>query len=998
MNLTSIDINKMENSIKIANNCLSDDESIIELEYVLHKRRWNFEKFMRLCNALIRSNFKMINIQNLKISMNSNLDSNLRYMLNIDTIKNINTKLNSLKKKNLFTIKSIFTDILKDNKRKIFSKQVIPEGNLSNVIYHYYGRVSKETQLNKLPDELLKLSNDEFMCLGRQMNRKKFIIEKNDTYQISIDCSEINNLISIYDINQSDAIYDVELDIEIYKNVDVLLLNNKILKIIQFVLQVYDNNEHIMSLNDVKFYKSKFKELMSYQNLSYFQNTKTLIGNKINLIHNSLHNYSTTFAFGNNRSYLVLCNNSFIYNSNNEMYKINLKVPEEFYDTVLYGEYINVNFNKRIFWAEDIIIYQGQCLLIKSDLTKSVPQFNVREKCLKTVITNVFGFDENDNIFYKEHHTSIKTQVMFQESVKEKFEMYCNRVTSIMGTHSVIPKFYIPNISFYNNANKVIDNNIWKIIEIILNVKQNINFTGFTITSVSQFKDHDGIPPSITWINEKDSILCNFYVELGEKSENEETIDAILYCNKTEFKNNKKVPYLENLEVYKANIPIIEDFPRCINGEIIKNRSIVCFEMSINTKQKNTLNKWKPLYVLTSNLKYFGDNYQYLNSLLNYNSNVLYQSKIMKLANCNSNSDYWSIIKTIKESSVSKSQLNGSFRIAELFKYSTFRKARHYLLPFQTNSKISRKKVLEINFDNGFLFPVYYNAMVNKITAIDTNEKKLIIANSIIGRLQVDSKSLISPLFNIRCNIFKRNKYPVLNTCLADISLPLVYKEQIKNKSIKDYISNDINKFFKKSNTYDIVTSFFGFSKVLKTSETFDNFMLNINNLISSDGILLIIDYNGEYIDKLFKKYGDTIEIKNKDKVVLKIKKEYNQEYKNLTIGSQIFVENCFILNNSTTTNIFNKSWIDSILLKMCNLICIDTISYFDMYNQYLSEYNAMKDCNINLHKTFNFDIIKNVLNSKLDENEIDILNCFQLYVYQKTDINLDKNKDVIVI
>ena len=149
--------------------------------------------------------------------MNSNYDSNIRYRISVEGVKQINNVIDTYQ--NLNTIKSIFKTFVSNldkTKMKLYKKKVYPDANVQNVIYHYYGRVSTETKLNSLPDELVDLEDLNFMCLGRMINRKKYVLKKTKTYQLSLDCSEILNLISLKDINKNDVIYDVELDVDEY--------------------------------------------------------------------------------------------------------------------------------------------------------------------------------------------------------------------------------------------------------------------------------------------------------------------------------------------------------------------------------------------------------------------------------------------------------------------------------------------------------------------------------------------------------------------------------------------------------------------------------------------------------------------------------------------------------------------------------------------------------------------------------------------------------------
>ena len=94
MNLTSIDTNKIISSIDLCNDLCHkniDSQSVMELEFVLHKNRWTYKPFMRLCQVLLANKFPEKNEKRLQLSMNSNLDSNLRYRISIESTRTINT-------------------------------------------------------------------------------------------------------------------------------------------------------------------------------------------------------------------------------------------------------------------------------------------------------------------------------------------------------------------------------------------------------------------------------------------------------------------------------------------------------------------------------------------------------------------------------------------------------------------------------------------------------------------------------------------------------------------------------------------------------------------------------------------------------------------------------------------------------------------------------------------------------------------------------------------
>ena len=113
MDLNRIDKNLFTKSIDVCNANLSVDDHLVELEFVIHKNQWDYKKFVRLCNTLKDNKFKQTSKHYLQLSMNSNLNSNLRYRISIDKTVKINKTVKNYQNQKCGTIKNIFKDMVK---------------------------------------------------------------------------------------------------------------------------------------------------------------------------------------------------------------------------------------------------------------------------------------------------------------------------------------------------------------------------------------------------------------------------------------------------------------------------------------------------------------------------------------------------------------------------------------------------------------------------------------------------------------------------------------------------------------------------------------------------------------------------------------------------------------------------------------------------------------------------------------------------------------------
>lgn len=1022
--LTSNDRNHINDIIGKLNTYITD-KTVIELETVIYKNKWDMNEMRRLCSVLDKSCKSKESKYYFQLSCDSQSDSNIRYRILID--ENVTSYLQETNASLFGSMKNLFKVCL-NRGDDVCIKTLIPELFFQQNDYYFYIRSSTE-RVEKLPEKN-EITENDLGCVGRLITRNSFVLAKTKSYCIKVDCSEVTQIMNLSDLASKPQTYEVEIDIEIAKQLtkqDQETISKSIISVTDLILKVFQNSHRIITKIEMDAFVRGFSHLIEPKNhnalykIAHSKATYLPKYNMLSQLTNVISNNYLTFGFQINRSYVVLLDKVYCFNSENEIYCVDIVVPDEYQHTVLYGE-IKKYKGKNTFWMEDVLILKGQSQLSKTTFSKTILSLTTRLLTLSKISSAVFGVDIPNLMGEPEN---FKTKSEYKSAVKKSLVGYWKDVDKVikkasMSTISFLPKFFIePKIILSTKSTS--DDIIWCNIMLLLdNSPKDVEGICYVpLKHQTSTKTVIDVPHTQMWFKEKQNIRVDFHIEFVKNPDGAPTlmfdktisdntfVSAALYTNNIEYTKMIKTIYMESLQVFDCHIDVNDNsFPHTPDGAVIRDKDIVTFELRMD----NHFNKkWVPIQIVnrgTYRCRY-GDDTMFLRSCLNYRDCISLE-QIKSLTNSKSNKDYWTRIRGLKNGpGVNEKANTSSNEVQSIVNSLMTRATRTYLLPKFNHklNKYSRRKVLEVNFNNGTMFPLYFGAMVNKVTAIDVNEKNIMNSNSKINQLISETKNLSSPLFAFE-NKTKRTKPPIINTAMSDISIPLKFSEQ---KKVFNLATNDVDKYFNKTHSYNVVMCNFTLGQVLKDSKTLDNFMLNLNCQLAENGHLITIDFDGNALCDLFQKRGSTTEIKHKNKSLLRLQsksKVFDTEHKNITTGMAYTVENNLMEQTMEySSNVINYTWFDKIIEKKSSMICVETNLLSNIFPSFKSEYGILRRMNMDLHDSFKIGDILSFLNKKdgeevgeIDDVLKDVLGLIRYSVYQKVTNKTEVNDEIIVL
>ncbi len=1019
--LSSIDKSNIKNLISKLDNVIDKNVSdisnnVVELETVVGNK-WKYEDMKRLCDVFqdISINKSNISKHYFQLSATSQNNSNIRYrMFIMDNIDQILQKTNS----ELYGSMNNLFNILLDQGNELQIKKLVPELFFQQNNYYFYIRTSVENIVNDdSKNNIIESDLTELNCIGRLITRKSYIMKETKSYKISVDCSEVTQIMNLSELGTKPQKYEVEIDIEILGNLtknDQNEIFQKIILITDLIIRIKQNSTSIMSKLEVDNFTKSFSSLIDSNNikcLQKIQNPKANYLSKnrmLSTLTNIISNHYITFGFGVNRSYLVLLDKVYYYRSSNEMFCVDFDVPNEYVGSILYGE-MYPYLGQNVFWVEDILILQGESQLEKTPFSKTILSLKTRLRTLMKICNTLshsksIDFDITDS-------GNFKTKTDYKKKISSDISNYWKNIDSIVKKSKsnliIAPKLYIEPHNIISTKSTS-DDILWcNMLQCINNTPNNVNLKSIVTVPSNHTPNKNTIletPEQYVWFLDSDhEIIVDFYVELYKNKvtnipslvfdkniSNEVFISATLYNNKIEYRNMGKSVYMENLQTYDCHLKIdSNNFPRTMDGNIIRDGDIVSFALK-NDRPMNK--KWVPICVRNKHMggkfNTYGDRVEFLRSALDYNSERLPFDFVKKITKVKSNGEYWKLIADVKNQMHSKLvSTTNTNELQSTVKALISRIMQKYLLPKFNHKlkKYSRSKVLEFNFNHGSMFPVYFSSMINKVTAIDMKEKNIINSKSKINQLLSETKSLVSPLFALRNNsTINRTKNPIINTTLSDITKPLKFNDQ---KKVFNLVKNDVDKYFKKLHTYSVVVCHYSMGAVLQDSQTLDNFMLNINSQLAENGYLITIDFDGESLKKLFLKYGHVVDLKHKDKTLLKLSSNNfdNKQKNNVTTGSTYEVEN-YLTDQPMfySSNIINYEWFNDVISKKGDMICCESELLINILPIFKHETSSLSKINVDLHESFKLDKLKSIFELESEEVYKDIFSLIRYSIYQK--------------
>jgi len=932
------------------------------------------------------NNLKLDHKETLDISYNYDNNNFHMYRITINNVDEINKLMKSMHNKPNHIIFSILISMILNNKSEnlsIINKKKNFENTYDLEEYDIRIRLSKEEKVTKKElEDLVDLKNINKMSINfRKKSRISLIIDSNNDVEFVLDLTKVKQGNNINKINSYPYIFEYELDFNKKKKLSSTKeaeYLDKLNKYILFCKKILEQSNNIVSLSEKKLVLSTYNKLLyGEENVS----NKSLYGpNVVSL--EALHiveflpnNYSVTDKADGDRCLGIIINRKlYLIFSNLEIKNSGVELnSDNFNNSIVDGEYIfNSKYNKFIYTLFDILYFSGENIQSEVNLED-------RYNKLNKLVREGFKFDYKFNK-YNDKFNLDKIEKYYRDDLKKYFKFLVDNLKKSKNDTFVCQKYFIFSLGG-------LDCEIFRYSDLMWDIYSDNSIEvpyildGLIYTPLKQiytrllkeqkFKNYKWKPP------EKNSI--DFYVKI-EKDENgipinvyddsiEGTVEGktykILNLYVGKMINNIEIPTLfkrdENLHI--AKISNIDGIIRDVEGDIIQDNTVIeCYYSNDSSLESEF--RWVPIRTrydktesVLKNKKKYGNNAEIANAVW---SSIKQNITINDLSKLGIESFYEKELSEIKKKIdavvIAKEQQKNKFyqKITNLGE--SLRDFHNYIksnmiftyCSEKENLKNEKRKlsVLDYGCGRGGDLLKMFHARIGNYIGIDIGYNDLF--SSIDGAIS-------------RYNNFKRkNKtFPKMEFILADASLELNYESQIKFLGkMSDKNKNDMIRIFGNDRKnlsktkFDVFNCQLMIHYLFKNVDTWNNFCSNVNNYLNDGGYLLITTFDGDLINKEFKKNNGVIESyyeeDGKNKLFFRYRATYDYKKNKVCETGLSYEANVAMFQEEGsyyTEYLVCDKYIRETLKDRCNLSLIESESF---YNIYLNKETFFKEVAIN--------------------------------------------------
>lgn len=958
---------------ELIKNLDKDDEFEIMFNNYKDTNKLNMEQYLRLLEYI---NFRKKS-HGIKIRDDVALDINYKknnttYRITIDSIDIINEYKNIFGIKNSREIYESLYGLAQKGEKNIgimkkikdFSK-ILDIDDLDMRI-----RVSKEKELQQLDHDLLKKINGENISF-RFKQRITLILKETSKEKLYVDVTHVRTANELYKINKGTELYECELE---YIRMD----NNKtggkkngteyaeIINEANILLKVLQKNKYIITNSLSSTIKNYYYELLGIINKTSI-NLRQVVSLETDHIEIIRKLYAVTDKADGERHIMIIYNKKlYLMTALTHTIKYTgLELEDESYNgTLLDGEYVYIKeYNRYVYLIFDCLYTNGQSL-IKKELTKRLEiAQNIAAKCMKNEDLK-YKIIENDSMtkIIDKHRGEIKKYLSIFRSLLSKKD---NSI--IMCTKYFIPATGIDNTEIFQYSIL-----LWSLYNKYCPYK----LDGLIYQSLINERgvDYKWKPPNensidfyIEFIKDDSGKDIISYDDTYEETKDRKFKICILHVDDNVAKNKHiPVPFMENQNKHIAFLFLKDNETKDINDNIINDKTVVEFYHNKSYKCENI--RWTPIrtrYDKTDSLLKYGKPY-------GNNKNVA--EKIWK-----------SIIDPVELSDLKLLAEKSNYVIDNKLQ----RTQQYYEI--QTNIAMPMKKMhnfIKTNMIDIYTASIFYNK--KKINIFDIacgrggDVNKFIAKNNIdlyVG-IDIDAKGIEEAKERYENNKHKKIDMKFIN---ADATHLLKIGDQ---KSITN-IDTELFSKYVENKKYDLINCQFAVHYFLKNEDTWNNFCLNLNNLINNAGYLLITTFDGDYIYNLLKKKNShTMYYHNNvgDKITMfDIKKKFSKKE---NIGCTIDVFNSLISNENVYISeylVFYDFFISE-LKKKCGLSLVESCTFENLHQMNKQFFESFHKYETVYHTQNYYKLISEFYNLSNDINNssynFSILN--RCYIFKK--------------
>jgi len=862
-----------------------------EFEFIIDQKQMNMSKFITLLKYIgyQHSKNKLSTIKDTSLDINMS-EGNNSYRITVHNKDNIQTIINNhYQKKNIH----VFHSLLQEAKSGIGNYEIMNKVR-KGVIDHskYRCKIASETKVS--PNEIVLKEEDRHNIIYRYKQRASLILEENEFGKIQLDVTQVQQATQLSSLLSSPIKYEAELEFFVTKKItekakNVLL---KIMKHLKSILGTLQGSETIITQAEETMIIDEYKKLVYNDKINVHQDLNGMNSVSLELLPflDTLPNqYTVTDKADGERHFLFFVKDgAYLINNNLGVRKIAMKNSENYNNTILDGEIIQLS-TKQIFLAFDILFDRGQDIRIE-------PNLETRYLRLKGVIENITTTTYSWIKLEKPENFSIENQVKYHENNMDLHNNLLNKYVKDDSVYVLFLKYFIfptggnkSEIYAYANAMWNKYTNVYKLPYtldglIFTPLKQkyvrNVNEIQYQILKWKP-KEKNSIDLYIEYVRDyrtkeittvfDNSTIATDNSEFDDTADEQNTVYQIanLYVGRKNFATNIEIPVLfkQDQGLHQAHLYVKDGNVRDIDGNIIQDKTVVEFTYDM-IENRDPKKRWIPLRtrydkteIMQKYKQKYGNNehiadriWQSMNFLIDINDFVilgnpkLYTEHINLLRSKLSAKD----IAKYRASDAyyqKKTNLAQEQRFFHNFVKSTYiynycginvnyeNVGKNRDLRSTTDRKLD---IFDIGIGRGGDLNKYYHSRCKTITGIDPDFNNLFSAgsDSLIGRL----------------NNLKRTTphFPPTDIAQANFGISLFDVEKQSNGLLN--MTEENKKVIRKitNRTYDVFSAMFSFHYLFSDDASVNNMLENFK-LLKKDGYFLTCLFDGKIVNNMFK-------------------------------------------------------------------------------------------------------------------------------------------------
>lgn len=813
-------------------------------------------------------------------------------------------------------------------------------------------RVSSEQKVPAKEKDNLKTINQQEMnkIFFRFKERLSVTLIDDAFIKVVLDCTIVRSNKNITRLGTCPREFEVELDIQKKKPTDgkpyikpIMMHIDNIKKTLQQSHIIIDNQNIIDVKNE---YLTCMHGSTNKQNIYAMQPVSLETQHLIKKLPN--HYTITDKADGEYQVLMIHDTHVYLMSNNMVVRDTGIVVNKKYNKTILEGEYIYVNQEKKFaYLAFDALYYCGKDIRNTSILYD-------RLQCVNDVMLNCFKSKRKLQKYTGEYKVDAIQSFQSME-MQSYFDNLRNRIKESKDIAFVDKYFMFPT--------GAIPNEIYLYCKLMWEqyTTENVPYEldGLTCTPLDQRytnKRTEIKRPIYKW-KPSNMNSIDFWIEFQKDKSGE----VITYFDKTDPITNgqpyrictlhcgtgspeQPVPFMPDQQLDQVYLAVVDDVVRDQNGIVINDKTVV--EFYYNHQMSHKKHAWVPMrtrHDKTDSVrrykKKFGNNEHVAKMIWRSIQNNVQMDDIVELAGNN----YKEVALRMEENlskdimSIDRNQdayyQNNDKMSSQMRQWHNYIKShliQTYCSKRKVNGKLYSMRVLDMGVGIGGDNSKYYQARVRYMVGIDKDPYGL--RQSLRGAVP-------------RYKQLKANNtgVPDMRYAVADASLSLDLETQEANVELAPEDREVLSKYFgktkkSKGTKFDVICSMFSIHYLFKNQESLDTLCENINKYLDTNGYIIITTFDSDRVRALL---GDDSQFteeytteEGEKKIFYDIIRKYEPTIKNFKQpGIAVDIMNSWISDNHVTEYLVNKDHIIETFSQKCGLKCIETELFENFYH-----------------------------------------------------------------